>query len=101
MIEAIEITSFRLTGDFEAFVAANVEVDAWLARQPGFRSRRIAQRDDGTVVDVLVWASVADGVAAADRLMDELAEAPVHALIDQGTVSWTVSPVLHKIGGDA
>lgn len=97
--EAIEITTFRLSAglDISDFVGANADVDAWLLRQPGFISRRIAQRLDGTVVDMLLWASRAEGEDAAERLLVELATSPVHAAIDQGTVSWTVAAVRHRL----
>jgi hypothetical protein len=98
-MDAIEVTTFKLNRGLTVadFIAANADVDAWLLRQPGFISRRIAQRDDGVVVDLLVWASARDGEEAAARLMDELAGSPVHAAIDQSTVSWTVSPVHHHL----
>ena len=98
-MDAIEITTFKLTAGLtiEDFVAANADVDAWLLKQPGFISRRIAQRGDGVVVDLLIWASAQAGETAATRLMDELAGSPVHAAIDQSTVSWTVSPVHHRL----
>lgn len=97
--QAIEITRFHLAegltiGDF---IRANADVDPWLSRQPGFVSRRIAQDADGEVIDMLVWESAAQGRAAAHRLMSELADSPVHDAIDQGTVSWTVAPVFHRL----
>jgi hypothetical protein len=98
MTEAIEVTTFRLNGQScTQFVAANADIDAWLKRQPGFRSRRIAERDDGTIVDVLVWASVEAGRNAASGIMTEMGHSPVHAMIDQRTVDWTVAPVRHSI----
>ncbi len=98
MSEAIEITSFRLArGTCAEFITANAVIDAWLKRQPGFRSRRICERGDGVIIDMLVWASVADGEAAAGGIMTELADSPVHDLIDQVTVSWTISPVRHVV----
>lgn len=98
MSEAIEITSFRLArGTCAEFITANADVDAWLRRQPGFHSRRICERSDGLIVDMLIWASVADGEAAAGGVMTELADLPIHALIDQATVSWSVSPVRHTV----
>lgn len=98
-MEAIEVTTFKLNRGLtvEDFIAANADVDAWLLRQPGFLSRRIAQRDDGIVIDLLIWASARDGEHAADRLMQELADSPVHAAIDQRTVAWTVSRVQHQL----
>jgi hypothetical protein len=98
-MEAIEITTFRLTGELTIadFIGANTDVDAWLLAQPGFISRRIAQRSDGVVIDMLIWASANAGEDAAERLMSELADSAVHGAIDQATVSWTVSPVRHRI----
>ncbi|MDP9123430.1 MAG: hypothetical protein M3N82_02340 [Pseudomonadota bacterium] len=91
---AVEVTIFRLNGCTRAeFFEANWEVDDWLRRQPGFRSRRIAERDDGEIVDVLVWDSVEAGEDGASRLMRELAHSVVHSMIDQSSVSWSVLPV--------
>ncbi|UKE50505.1 hypothetical protein KCU57_17815 [Xanthomonas translucens] len=96
--EALEITTFRLQDcTWRTFLRANAEVDAWLQRQPGFRSRRIARRRDGTVVDMLLWDSVA-GTASARRLMRGLQGAAIHALIDPDTVSWDIAPVQHVSG---
>ncbi len=93
-LDAVEITTFRLNGCTCAqFVSANAEVDAWLRRQPGFRSRRIAERADGEIVDVLVWESVEAGEEGASRLMRELAGSIVHSMINQSSVSWSVLPV--------
>jgi hypothetical protein len=55
MTEAIEVTTFRLKGRSCAeFITANRDIDAWLKRQPGFRSRRIAERDNGAPPDCSV-----------------------------------------------
>jgi hypothetical protein len=100
VMEAMELTTFKLSPGLTLadFLAANTDVDAWLLEQPGFITRRIAQRADGAVIDMLIWASARHGEDAAGRLMDELAASPVHATIDQGTVSWTVSPIHHRLG---
>ena len=97
--EAIEITTFRLVKGCTTarFVDANRDVDAWLRQQPGFRSRRITVQQDGKVTDVLVWDSVEQAESSMRRLMHELAGSPVHALIDQRTVSWNASPVIHRV----
>lgn len=97
--DAIEVTTFRLRHGLEIadFIAANADVDAWLLRQPGFLSRRIAQGADGLVVDMLIWSSARDGEDAAARLLAELPASPVHEAIDQRTVSWIVSPVFHRL----
>jgi hypothetical protein len=99
MTEAIEITTFKLVKGCtcDDFVGGNADVNRWLTKQTGFRSRRIAQREDGVIVDMLIWASVDEATSAMHRLMDELKDSPVHGLIDQRTVTWTVSAVFHSL----
>ena len=95
MPEAIEITTFKLVAGRTTadFVAANVDINEWLKRQPGFKSRRIAELDDGSIVDMLIWKSAADGSDAAARIMDEMGHSPVHAVIDQRSVVWRIAQV--------
>jgi antibiotic biosynthesis monooxygenase (ABM) superfamily enzyme len=95
----LEMTTFKLTkgNTYKDFITANADVDQWLQKQPGFRSRHIAQRPDGTIMDALIWESEADGTNAMHRLMSELADSPVHDAIDQGTVSWNIYPVYHQL----
>jgi hypothetical protein len=93
--EAIEITTFKLAKGLTVkdFVAANVDIDEWLRLQPGFQSRRIAELDDGSVIDVLIWDSAANGTDAAERIMAETGRSPVHAAIDQRSVTWRIAEV--------
>jgi len=94
----LELTTFKLNGySCEAFIAANADIDDWLKQQPGFQSRRIIQKSDGTILDLLIWDSTAHGTQAMTRLMDEMAHSPVHDMIDQQTVSWNVFPVKHQL----
>jgi hypothetical protein len=97
--EAVETTTFRLARGvtMEKFIEANADIDAWLRRQPGFIWRRICQREDGCVVDVLLWACVEDGENAAAGVVTEMAASPVHAAIDQSTVDWSVAACHHLI----
>ncbi|WP_394787095.1 hypothetical protein [Rhodoferax sp.] len=98
MAHAIEITTFRLNGcSCAEFIAANADIDHWLRRQPGFRSRHLAEQSDGSILDMLLWDSAAQATASMHRLMDELADSPVHALIDQASAEWRVAPVRHSI----
>jgi hypothetical protein len=95
MSEALEITSFRLVPNctIPQFVAANGDINAWLNRQPGFQSRRITALDDGSIMDVLVWASAAQGEDAASRIIGETSQSAVHRLIDHATVVWRIAEV--------
>lgn len=93
MPSAVEITTFRLTRGLtlDAFIAANADIDPWLQVQPGFISRHICARQDGVVVDMLLWDSVAAGHRAARGVTTEMAASPVHTAIDQSTVTWTIA----------
>ena len=93
--EAIEITTFKLANGLTAkeFVAANVDINEWLKLQPGFQSRRIAELEDGSIIDVLIWDSTIDGTDAAERILAETRGSPVHAAIDQPSVIWRIAEV--------
>jgi hypothetical protein len=93
--EAIEITTFKLAKGLtvEDFIVANADIDEWINCQPGFQSRRIAELDDGSIVDMLIWDSVANGTDAAERIMVEMGRSPVHAVIDQRSVVWRIAKV--------
>ena len=95
----LEMTTFKLEKGktYQDFIAANADVDIWLKKQPGFQSRHIAEQPNGTIIDALIWDSEADGTNAMHGLMKELADSPVHLVIDQGTVSWNIYPVYHQI----
>lgn len=100
MSEAVEITTFSLTPgvSMRDFIEANTDVDDWLKLQPGFIWRRICEREDGFIVDVLLWASADDGRRAAVGVVTELAGSFVHAAIDQATVDWSVATCHHSLG---
>lgn len=100
MPQAIEITTFQLNARLTIadFIAANADIDPWLQAQPGFVSRHICEREDGFVVDMLVWASAEAGHLAAEGVTTEMGDSPVHAAINQATVEWTISTVHHSIG---
>ncbi|MFZ6720588.1 hypothetical protein [Undibacterium sp. Ji49W] len=97
--EAMEITTFHLSASvtMKDFIAANIDVDAWLQRQPGFILRRICQSTDGLVTDMLLWKLARDGERAASGIVTELAHSPVHAAIDQATVNWSVNACRHRL----
>lgn len=99
MPSAVEITTFRLTRGLtlDAFIAANADIDPWLQVQPGFISRHICARQDGVVVDMLLWDSVAAGHRAARGVTTEMAASPVHTAIDQSTVTWTIAEARHVV----
>lgn len=99
MPRAIEITAFRLSSGLTIadFIAANADIDPWLQRQPGFVSRHICEREDGEVVDMLIWDSAAAGHRAATGVTTEMAASPVHAAIDQSTVAWTIAEARHIV----
>ena len=97
-MSAIEMSIFKLNGYSAVdFIKANTEVDVFLKRQPGFQSRTIAEQEDGTIIDILIWDSVENGTASAELLLVELKDSSVHSMIDQKTVTWVVAPIRHQL----
>ncbi|TGT78288.1 hypothetical protein EN802_01195 [bacterium M00.F.Ca.ET.159.01.1.1] len=87
MTETLEIVTFRLKPGTEAgFVASNGLVSDWLARQPGFLSRHLGRREDGTWVDIVRWRSMEQARAAADRIMAEIGDSEALQAIEPASV---------------
>lgn len=79
----IELVTFRLQkGDTQGFVDANAAINDWLKRQPGFVSRHLAERDDGSYLDIVFWQSHADALAASAKMMEEMAQSEAMTMID-------------------
>ncbi|TDW51443.1 hypothetical protein EV144_101118 [Flavobacterium sp. 270] len=93
---AIELTTFKLKGfTIQQFIDANTEIDAFLKRQKGFRTRTIFELKKGIIYDMLLWDSTEDGTDAMHLLMSELSDSLVHDMIDQSTVSWNIATIEH------
>jgi hypothetical protein len=96
--EGIEITTFKIRGcSFNEFITTNADIDEWLKKQPGFQPRRIAEKEDGSIADMLIWDSVEEGTKAMHLIMTEMGHSAVHKMIDQRTVSWNIYPVHHRM----
>lgn len=79
----IELVTFRLQkGDTQGFLDANASINDWLKRQPGFVSRHLAERDDGTYLDIVFWQTHADALAASTKMMEEMAQSEAMTMID-------------------
>lgn len=97
---AVEMTTLRLVAGLTAadFVNANEDINDFLRRQPGFCWRRITEHDDGTITDIVAWASASDAERSAEAIMTEMADSPVHATIDQATVDFRIVTVVQQVG---
>ena len=94
MTETLEIVTFRLKPGAEAgFVANNGIMTDWLARQPGFLSRQLGRREDGTWVDIVRWQSMEQARAAADRIMAEIGGSDAVQAIDLASVDMSHAEV--------
>ena len=93
---AIELTTMHLTPGctLEDFRNANRPIDTWIVKQPGFVSRTLAQDGDGVVIDIVTWTHEAAGEASAKALMQVFADSPIHDIIAQRTVFWTVAAIV-------
>jgi len=79
----IELVTFRLQkGDTQGFVDANASINDWLKRQPGFVSRHLAERDDGSYLDIVFWQTHADALAASNKMVEEMAQSEAMTMID-------------------
>jgi len=101
MTEVLEITTLRLAHGLSGadFLRANTDINAYLRRQPGFRWRRIVQRDDDTIVDIVAYDDITLARAGAAGITGEMADSPVHATIDHSAVDWQTATVLQHVEG--
>ncbi len=95
MVMIAEIVTFRaLAGaDPAAMGAAAAGIAVWLGSCPGFVARTLSGAEDGIWTDHVVWNSLAEALAAAERIMQEPAAAPFMALIDPACVTISHAPV--------
>jgi hypothetical protein len=102
MTETLEVTTLRPAPGLSTadFVTANADIDEYLKRQPGFRWRRILETADGTIIDIVAYDSMAHARAGASGISGEMASSPVHATIDQSSVDWNLTSVVHGVRGD-
>ena len=83
MSATVELVTFRLArGTGQQFVDANAAVSDWLKRQPGFVSRHLAERDDGSYLDIVFWESHEAALAASVKIMEEMAQNEAMTMID-------------------
>jgi hypothetical protein len=69
-------------------------MDEWFAEHPGFISRSIAERPDGSVLDIVLWATMDDAEAAFAHLINVIEELPFYRMIDLSTLDWSLVPVV-------
>lgn len=83
MHPTVELVTFRLgRGSAGQFVDANAAINGWLRRQPGFVSRHLAERDDGSFLDIVFWQSHEAALAASAKMMEEMAQDEAMTMID-------------------
>ena len=78
----LEIAEVRTSVETKDFVSAAEAVTPWLAAQPGFRARRLAETEDGAWIDCVEWEDIESAKSAADRIMESEAASAFLAGID-------------------
>ena len=78
----LELAEFRTSVETKDFVSAAEAVTPWLAAQPGFRARRLAEIEEGAWIDCVEWDDMESAKSAADRIMESEAAAAFMAGID-------------------
>ena len=82
MSATLELVTFRTTRSGQEFIDANASINDWLKRQPGFMSRHLAERDDGSFVDIVFWRTREEALAASGKIMEEMAQSEAMTMID-------------------
>ena len=83
MQPTLELVTFRLArGNGQQFIDANAAISDWLTRQPGFVSRHLAERDDGSFLDIVFWQTHQAALAASAKMMEEMAQSEAMTMID-------------------
>ena len=90
-----EIVTFRAAPDVSVadMTRAAEGIAAFLVGCDGFVARHLSRAEDGTWTDHVIWRSLAQASAAAERLMADPAAAAFMALIDMASVRMVHAPV--------
>lgn len=87
-MQAIELVSFRLaSATTRDFLAANQEINKWLAGQAGFLRRELAEGEDGTWLDIVVWKTMGDAQGAAAAMETIAGNFAAMRMIDPASIS--------------
>lgn len=98
-MQAIELVTFRLMPgtDRAAFLAKAQATEAVVRRQPGFVARMLGEAEDGSWSDIVTWASRAEALAAAERVMADPAFLPFVRMIDGATARMSHSALVWQL----
>jgi hypothetical protein len=98
-IAVAEIVSFKLAKgvDVDAFLQANAEVAKFLKEQPGFVSRNLSRRADGSFMDYAVWTTLDNAKTAMDASMQAPALAPFMQSIDMTSMDLKHEEILMSV----
>ncbi len=98
MPHTVELVTFRLVeADRDRFLAASAVVGDWLGRQPGFVSRHLAEREDGSFLDIVLWQTIEDALGASARAEAELGDSDFMRLIDPASMVMQHAEVRHRV----
>ena len=99
MSEVIELVRFRLKDvTTEEFLKESQAVSEWLRRQPGFKSRRLGQAEDGSWLDALTWDGPASAAAAMGRWGIDMADSRAMAMMTMADEGMMHATIVHAVG---
>lgn len=87
--EAIEVCMFKLVDEAErqTFMRSNSDVDQWLKQQEGFMFRCLSEKEDGTWIDIVHWATMDAAQKAGDAFMAKFEQTDFLRVIDPESVT--------------
>jgi hypothetical protein len=96
----IEIVIFKLAPDSSEadFLKAVETTNVFLSKQPGFLARRLSRGDDGSYIDHVEWASLAEAKAAAEGSMNQPQLMPFLNMIDPASMTMLHNALLVSLG---
>ncbi|MET7458193.1 hypothetical protein ABZT03_41440 [Streptomyces sp. NPDC005574] len=99
MPDVLEVTTLKPAPGLtvQDFITANADINDYLQKQPGFQWRRIAQTQDGTIIDIVAYDSMPHARAGAAGITGVMGHSPVHATIDHSSVDWQLTDVLQHV----
>lgn len=98
MNRCLELARFRLlpSANVDGFLARMESLDAWLARRPGFRSRRLALDGEGWL-DIVEWESATQAHEAMAASQEDPTLLQAFADLDMSSFECRHVELLHAV----
>ncbi len=96
----IETVTFRLNGEMseESFLNSAAEATAFMTARPGFICRRLSRQANGTWIEHVEWASMAEAKDAASSIGKDARARAFLSAIEPGSIVISHSELKVSVG---